>query len=179
MNNLQKNIEKYIIWLFNHVYCPNKKKLNKYNDDTLNDRETQDAMRRICQKFDLTLSEAERQVRGIDWSSKRITFDAKCGLYNLSLKSSYQYKEKKKTKSKLNGITRKGTKTLTKSEQKWYDDLKAIMKRQPQNILLFVTSEDFYLFKREDYNCDDRTKGCVDRFDVIVSVPYKGDCGSF
>lgn len=178
MNELQKDIEKYIIWLFHHVYCPSKNKRNKYNDDTLNDRETHDAMRRICQKFDLSLSEAERQVKGIDWSSKRITFDAKCGLYNLSLKSSYQYREKKKTKSKLNGLTRKIPRTFTKSEQKWYNDLKAIMKRQPKNILLFITSDQFNFFDK-NYLRDCNTKGYFNQNNIIATIPYHGDCGAF
>lgn len=71
------------------------------------------------------------------------------------------------------------TNKLTKAEQKWYEDLKAVMKRQPKNIFIFCSSDEFNLMHRNDeLLCDDTTKG-YDSNKVITSISYKGDCGSW
>lgn len=71
------------------------------------------------------------------------------------------------------------TKPLTKTEQKWFEDLKAVIKRQPKNIFIYCTSDELNLIHLSDgVTNGDMTKG-YDPEKVITSVSYRGDAGAW
>lgn len=71
------------------------------------------------------------------------------------------------------------TKPLTKTEQKWFEDLKAVMKRQPKNIFIYCDSDELNLMHQSDGVAnEDMTKG-YDSEKVIASVRYRGDAGAW
>lgn len=71
------------------------------------------------------------------------------------------------------------TNKLTKAEQKWYEDLKAVMKRQPKNIFIYCSSDEFNLMRRSDKLLNNNLTKGYDSSEVIATVNYIGDCGAW
>lgn len=82
MSELQQRIEDYILWQFAHNY---RVGCDRENAPTLTSDESLDLMHKIKSKFSLTLDDAERQVKGAEYSSRVFDFSNSCGLYNFIL----------------------------------------------------------------------------------------------
>ena len=69
-------------------------------------------------------------------------------------------------------------KALTKTEQKWFEELKALMKRQPKNIYIYCTPDELN-FMHIDHTADENILRGYDSEKVIASVRYRGDAGAW